>query len=122
MTIEDGDLFARFGIERDKITVKRVHRKLFEPRKDGTLSVQNIDGLDYSEIKEAGKRIAEINQKQLYGWAKITRALVENVKLVLLIDNDPCPGHATISGWPEERHLRLDKQQFLATNCCKAIL
>ena len=118
ITGNSGKSFARYGIEKGKITENRVKPKLFEPRKDKTLSVQNIDDLDHPQIKSIGECVASKNDKTLYGWAKITRSLVEEIKLSLYVDNDPCPGHAIISGWPEERHLCRDKQKLLAASSC----
>ncbi len=106
MTGQEGGLFARFGMEKDRITANRVHRKLFEPRKDGTLSVYAIDDLSPQEILAAGERTAKHNQKPLYGWATITRIIVEEKELTLRIDNHPYRRHATIGGWPEDRSVR----------------
>ena len=122
MTSAGGMRFARFGIERDKITKNRVHHKLFEPRKDGRLSVQSIDSLDRPQIEEIGERVARESNKTLYGWAVITRSLVDEIKLTVCIDNNPHIGHATLTGWPEERNLRLDIQKILAANCCRILL
>lgn len=38
--MEGGALFVRYAKESNKITKKGVHRKLFEPTKDGKLSVK----------------------------------------------------------------------------------
>ena len=120
--MEGGCLFVRYAKESNKIRKKGVQRKLFQPTKDGRLSVQNIDGLEYSKIVEIGECVAKKDNKRLYGWAKLAKSAFEDAKLEVCIDNDPCPGHATISGWPEERNLRLDKQQFLAAASCGHLL
>ena len=115
MTTKNGNLFARFSDESNRI--KRnlvVHHKLFEPRRDGTLSVQNVDGLTHPQIKTAGERVAKQRKKKLLGWAEITRDKVEEIKLTLCVDNKPWRGHAIIKGWPNERHIRLEKQKLLA--------
>ena len=121
MTGDEGISFARFGFEKVRITANRVHRKLFEPRKDGTLSVYAIDELSPQDILAAGERTATHNQKILFGWATITRPVVEAKKLTLWIDNHPYCRHATISGWPEDRSACLETQQFLAANCSKVM-
>ena len=95
---------------------------MFEPRRDGTLSVQNIDGLCKSEVVKAGTRAADKTHKTLYGWAKIARAKVEEIELSVCIDNNPWPGHAIIRGWPKERNARLDKQKLLAAYSCGVLL
>lgn len=120
--MEGGVLFVRYAKVSNKITKKGVHRKLFEPTKDGKLSVQNIDGLEYSKIVEIGECVAKKDSKSLYGWAKLARSAFEDANLSVCIDNSPCPGHTTISGWPEERNLRLDKQQHLAAASCGHLL
>ncbi len=94
----------------------------FEPRKDGTLSVQNIDSLCKSEVVKADACVAKINKKTLYRWAKITRTKVEDIELSRCIDNHPWQGHAIISGWPRERNARLEKQKLLAAYSCGVLL
>ena len=116
MTIKDRNLFARFGVESSKISKTRAHFRLFEPR-NGVLSVQTIDDLDHSRIKEIGECVAKKSDKSLYGWAQITRELIEEIKLTLCIDNNPNHGHANIRGWPEEKNIRQDKQKLLANKC-----
>ena len=114
MTDKDGTLFARFALESKKIKKDRVPHKLFEPRKDRTLSVQAIDDLDCPTIKSIGKSVAENSKKNFYGWAEIKRSVIEGVNLKLCVDNDPHCGHATIRSWPEEKGDRLLLQQKLA--------
>ena len=118
MTPKDGNLFARFAVENDKINQQRVHHKLFEPRKDGTLSVEAIDGQDCQSIAEKGKCVADERGKTLYGWAKVTRIVIETADLIVCVDSNPHPGHATIIGWPTDRNIRLDKQKILARDSC----
>ena len=122
ITGNNGTLFARYATEKGKITSNGVKPKLFEPRKDRRLSVQAIDDLDYLQIKACGERVAKKSNRKLYGWAKITRSLVEGIKLKLHVDNNPCPGHAIISGWPEQRNAIRDKQKELANNSRKILL
>lgn len=113
-----GSLFVRYSKDKDKITRNRVHRRLFSPRKDGTLSVQNVDGLELPQIKEIGERAAKQDNKSLYGWAKLTRAAFEDASLRVCIDDEPWCGHTTITGWPDERNERINKQQMLASASC----
>ena len=112
MTVKDGTLFARFALESNKIKNDRVPQKLFEPRRDRTLSVQAIDDLDCQSIKSIGKRVANTNRKYLYGWAEITRSVIEGANLKLCVDNDPHCGHATIRCWPEKKN----RSSITATN------
>lgn len=70
--------------------------------------------MECSKIVEIGECVAKKDNKRLYGWAKLARTAFEDANLDVCVDNDPCPGHTTISGWPEERNLRLEKQQYLA--------
>ena len=114
MTGKDGNLFARFALESNKIKKDRVPPKLFEPRKNRTLSVQVIDGLDCLSIKRIGKSVANASGKRIYGWAEITKSAIEDVNLKLCVDNNPHCGHATIRCWPEERVICLSLQQELA--------
>ena len=120
--VEGTGSFVRYAKESDKIRKKGVHHKLFEPTKSGKLSVQNVDGLEYSEIVKIGIRVAQMDNKWLYGWAKLTRDAFEDAKLQVCIDNEPWDGHTTISGWPEERNIRLDKQKSLAAASCGHLL
>ena len=125
MTVNNGNLFARFAIERNKINRrnKKVNRKLFEPNKNGTLSVQKIDNLKKDEIHEIGKQVAEArNKSNVYGWAEISRGVFEDHRLKICIDNDPRPGHTTISNWPEEPELNLSIQQDLASASCGVLI
>lgn len=122
ITGNNGKLFARYGVEKGRITNSRVKPKLFEPRKDGTLSVHLIDMLSRSEVIAIGECIAKKRKKTLYGWGEITRLFVEEIKLTLYVDNDPCPGHAIIGGWPKERNAIRDKQKELAENSCGILL
>ncbi len=116
MTAKNGNLFARYALEKNKITKsKRVKPKLFEPKKDGTLSVQKIDSLNKHDIQATGNEVAKERNKSLYGWAKITRSVFEGLELMVCIDNNPRPGHTTISGWPKEREVILDIQKLLAS-------
>lgn len=118
-----GNLFARFAIESSQINNNRIHRKLFEPRRDLTLSVETIDDLDCPSIIEAGKSVAKKRKKEkLYGWARITRLMIEEVELNVKVDNDPHEGHATISGWPNEKDASISIQQKLATLSCRILL
>ena len=117
-----GNCFARFAVESNKINEDRVHPSLFTPTKDGTLSVETINGRDCDSIIAAGTRVAEQRRKTLYGWAKITRRVIEDTDLIVCVDNNPHEGHATIGGWPKERNIRRDKQKILATACCHVFL
>ena len=117
-----GVLFARFGIESNKIKKNKTSYKLFEPKKDMTLSVQNIDDLDCPQIKVIGESVAKENNKTLYGWARFTRSLVEDINLILCIDNIPHDGHAIISGWPQDSVECLAKQHTLAEESQRCLL
>ena len=114
MTGKDGILFARFALESNKIKKNTVPHKLFEPRRDRTLSVQAIDGLNCLSIKSIGKSVANISGKRIYGWAEIKRSVIEGVNLELCVDNNPRCGHATIRSWPEELGSRKLLQKKLA--------
>ena len=115
MTVTNGDLFARFSFAKSRITCDRVKHKLFQPSKDGTLSVQTIDDLDRGEIKTEGECVRkERDEKKLYGWAKICRSVIEGTSLTVDIDNNPRCGHATVRGWPDEKNAISDKQKHLA--------
>ena len=46
MTGKDGILFARFALESNKIKKNMVPHKLFEPRRDRTLSIDGLNMLD----------------------------------------------------------------------------
>ena len=108
----DGTSFARFSLESKRIKPSRILPKLFEPRRDGTLSVQNIDNLDEAAIKQEGLRVAKSckEKKKLYGWAFFARETVDSIGLLLCIDNRPNKGHALITGWPDDQELWLEKQ------------
>lgn len=121
--MSEGNLFARFAVESNRINSIRIHRKLFEPRRDLTLSVEAIDGLDCPSTIEAGRRVAKnMKKEKLYGWAKLTRLMVEEAELNVKIDNDPHEGHATISGWPKEKDASISIQQKFATLSCRILL
>ncbi|MDE0254462.1 MAG: hypothetical protein OYG32_06675 [Rhodospirillaceae bacterium] len=121
--MSEGNLFARFAVESNRINSKRIHRKLFEPRKDLTLSVETIDDLSCAPIIEAGKRVAKgMKKEKLYGWAKITRPTIEELSLNVEVDNHPHEGHATIHGWPKERDASILIQQKLATLSYRILL
>ena len=122
MTNKDGALFARYALESKRIKTDLIVKpKLFEPRKDGTLSVQKIDDLNKKDIAITGQLVAKKRNKTLYGWARITRSVIEGIELRLCIDNNP-PGHTNIIGWPSERNIRLDKQKVLALASCGILL
>ena len=108
-----GDLFARFAVEKNKINHSGVHRKLFQPRKDLTLSVEMIDSLDRDDVIQAGLAVAEERGKALYGWAEVQRDKIEGIGLSVCVDDRPRPGHATISGWPEDKHISLELEKRL---------
>ena len=88
MTDEASDLFARFSYDKDKISAKRVHHKLFGP-KDGALSVQKINCLSQEEIKAQGVSALANRTGSFYGWAKLTRSDIETAQLNIEVDNDP---------------------------------
>ena len=61
-------------------------------------------------------------RETLYGWAKVTRDLLESLNLQVCLDNAPYCGHTTIRGWPEEKNAQLDKQKILAQAACRVVL
>lgn len=46
---------ARFAYKRTEVKQARVHWRLFDPPKNGKLSLYFIDGLSDSEIAQLGK-------------------------------------------------------------------
>lgn len=120
MTGQEGILFARFGIDKERLSANRVYPKLFQPDKYGALSVLACDGLEESQIEDAGKRTARKRRLPLFGWAMLTRAFIQDIaKLTVTIDNTPYCRHATISGWAEDRNIRRATQQQLAVESSK---
>ena len=115
------DVFARFAVATGKINprTRLAHHKLFEPS-EGKLSVQSTAGLDKDDLIKIGRKVASKREgsKHLHGWAKIARRHFLEIRLDVCIDNDPCPGHTTVKGWPDDRNKRIDIQRFLAETAC----
>ena len=117
MSDDGDDVFARFAVETGKIKLKErvAHHKLFEPS-NGRLSVQHTAGLDNDALTAIGRAIASMREgnKSLHGWEKLARQCFLDSRLVICIDNDPRQGHATVTGWPDDRNERIDIQKKLA--------
>ena len=115
MIREKYDSFARFAIEKDRVTKTKVKPKLFQPRKDLTLSTKAVDDLSFDEIEAAGNRFRNSqNESCLFGWAKTERCIFEQEGLQIFTDNHPEEGHTKIKCWPPEKQFQLDKQKIMA--------
>lgn len=114
MTKEQGNLFARFVVDNNKINAERVHFTAFEPPKNLELSVHTIDTLDHKVIVDIGQSVAKKREKNLKGWARIERPTIYEVELEVIIDNKPILGHAKIIGWPDDVQTRKNKMKHLA--------
>ena len=114
--------FARFSVESGKILSytdptkpPRILPKLFQPRNDGTLSIQAIDNMSHDDIVAVGEQVRkERGKSTLYGWARIFRKSIEDQELKICVNNIPRKGHTLVIGWPLEKNLISDKQKALA--------
>ena len=120
------NVFARFAVESGKITkpenqTPTVHRKLFEPNSNQSVSVSRIDGLLCDDVKREGVRVArERGRNHLYGWAEITRGVLQCLGFEIIEDSPP-PLHFLLKKWPHEREDQLMLQRKLAQKS-KAVL
>ncbi len=107
---------TRFAVEGGKLNNSVVKPKLFEPNRQGNLSVFRTGGLQQNEVKEIGLQVVEDNPNasRLHGWATIERDDVESTGLSVVDDDDP-PRHSNVVGWPEERERVLELKQALAS-------
>ena len=108
-------MLARFAVESGRFGASIVKPKLFEPNRNLELSVFGIGGLGCAEIRDLGVEVARRHQtaRHLHGWGEISEETVANAKLEVKYDNQP-ERHANITGWPEDRAERKQKQQLLA--------
>ena len=119
------NVFARFAVESGKITkpenqAPTVRRKLFEPNSKQCVSVSRIDGLLCDDIKREGLRVTkERGRKHLYGWAEITKGVLQCLGFKIV--DDPSPSLHSILKWPSERKDQLMIQTKLAQKS-KAVL
>ena len=120
------NVFARFAVERGKITRPKnepisIHRKLFEFDDELSLSVSKIEGLSCEEIKVEGVRVAkERDKKSLYGWAEITKGVLQSLDLEVL-DDPPPPLHSIIK-LPSKRKDQLMVEKKLAQKAKPVLL
>lgn len=115
MSVRAQGLLARFAMESGRLTKNSVKPKLFEPNRNGELSVYCVEGLHCAEIRRIGDNVvAQIgNKKRLRGWGEVDQKVVDEVNLRIERDDTP-ERHANIVGWPKEAPERKLRQQELA--------
>ena len=114
--LQDSPPLTRFIIERNKMTQTRVKAKLFEPDKGKKVSVFQTETWSRKRIEDCGVTVARERKKQLHGWAILATGTVpKKVGLTVECDDDP-PGHANITGWPDEQDDLLEWQGELANH------
>jgi len=115
--ISPNEVVARYLLSSSHYSVNnaRVKPRAFEPSpKDQCTSVFRIDELSESEIWEIGTRfVAEPSDRRLHARADITVSNVLNLNLSIHPDEPPIR-HALITGWSNEKHIRMAKAQELA--------
>ena len=114
MAVGSECLFARFALEKGRVTQDYAKPKLFEPNKDGELSIFDVVGLSCREKCKLGIPVAKSQNKKLYGWGVVSCKQIKGVGLEIDRDDNP-PRHANILGWPEAPEDRKSKQQELAS-------
>lgn len=115
MTLRADGTLARFALESKRLTTTGAKPKLFEPNKGLELSVFDVGGLSFEEIRQLGIDVAKMHPtaERLYGWGEIDAAAVHETGLRIERDDDP-PRHANIAGWPDEARKMHEKQVLLA--------
>ncbi len=107
---------ARYIVQSNHFasTTKRVKHYAFMPPRDLRLSVFLVGGLLAEDIWSMGYGyVAQPQEKTLYAWAELPTSAPAQVGLTLDPDDDP-PGHANITGWPNEKHTQMSHAQELA--------
>ncbi len=114
MVVGSECLFARLALENGRVTQNYAKPKLFEPNKDGELSIFDVAGLSSEDKCKLEIPVAKTQNKRLYGWGVVSCEQIRKVGLKIDRDDNP-PRHANILGWPEAREDRKSKQQALAS-------
>lgn len=118
---------TRFAVEGGKFKNGVARPKLFEPNRQGELSVSRTGGLKQPEVQDIGLQVVRDNPNasRLHGWATIERDDVEDIGLRVIDDDEP-PRHSNVvgwpAGWPEEREQVLDLMQDLASKADPLVL
>lgn len=105
------DPLARFLTSKSHFSREknRVKPAAFMPPADLKLSGYDVVTLDESSIWRLGElRVSGPQKKTLYGRGDVSVAVacqVGQAALDVVLDNDP-PRHASICGWPSEKHER----------------
>lgn len=118
-TINSNEVVARYLLSSSDYSVNnsRVKSRALEPSpSDQCTSVFRIDGLTENEIWDMGTRfVAEARARRVHARADIVVSNILNLKLSIL-PKEPPVRHALISGWSNEKHIRMAKAQELAAH------
>lgn len=112
----NADIAARYLVKRDEFLPEsgRVKPRALEPwRRDLRTSVFVITGLAEDAIWELGRRHVEPTRGPVLARADLAERAITQVGLRLERDDNP-PRHASIAGWPSDKHAWRSIAQELA--------
>ena len=89
MAVGSECLFAGFALENGRVTQGYAKPKLFEPNRNGELSIFDVVGLSCEERCKLGIPVAKTQNKRLYGWGVVSCEQIREVGLVIERDNTP---------------------------------